>query len=930
MYKLTIDNMPLEVRKDSTILEAAREAGIHIPTLCFLAHTSAVAMCKLCVVSVEGEARPVCACNTPVRDGMHITTTTDELLAHRKQALKLLLNTCEKCAAHACKTCDFEGICELQALCEEYGLFIGENCAVGGQEASCAYAQPLAQTPAQPQHQPQSRAARTQPLTSHPFLTYDPARCLRCMRCVGACHVRAGNKTLRPFKRGALMLIEAPFDKNWKETSCESCGNCAQACPTGALAHKNRRAYKESEVEKVRTTCPHCGTGCQIDLVVKEGKIVDAKGGRGPANKGLLCVKGRFASFDFVSAPDRLTTPLIRNLETGELEPASWDDALSLVVERLGDIKREYGGKSIAAFACSRSTNEDIYLFQKMARIAFQTNNVDNCARVCHSPTVAGLAAMFGSGAMTNSIEDVTSYAQAILLVGSNPEVAHPVIGMQIRAARARGCKLIVVDPRDIGLASQADVHLKLRPGTNVAFANGMAHVIISEGLADESFISARTEGFAEFREALREYSPERVAEICGIDERVLVEAARIYASARPAAIIYCLGVTEHTTGTDGVMSLGNLALLTGNIGKPGAGVNPLRGQNNVQGGCDMGALPDNFPGYQRLTDSAAHSKFEQAWNVSLPTWIGAKATECFPEMIKGNIRALYLFGEDPVRTDPDTTHVIKALKSLDFLVVSDLFLTETARYAHVVLPGRSYAEKEGTFTNTERRVQRVRKACVSNPGTRLDTDVFAEIMQRMGYDQPQLTSAEIMDEIASLVPSFAGISHARLDSEEVAASGLCWPCVSAKSKGTPILHTETFTCGRAHFKPLHYCASAELPDESFPLLLSTGRVLYHYNACAMTGRTEGLDYMEGSSFIEINTEDARALGVADGARVRVSSRRASIESTARVSGKTNPGQVWMPFHFQDGNSNWLTIAALDKVAKAPEYKVCAVRVEAL
>ena len=537
---------------------------------------------------------------------------------------------------------------------------------------------------------------------------------------------------------------------------------------------------------------------------------------------------------------------------------------------------------------------------------------------------------MLGSGAMTNSIDDVTRKSDVILLIGSNPEEAHPVIGMQMRAARARGCRLVVVDPRDIGLAAQADLHIKIRPGTNVAFANGMVNVLLREGLVDRTFVRGRTEGLEILAATVSDYVPKHVADVCGIDEHDLVSAARMYGEAGVAAIVYCLGVTEHSTGTDGVMALSNIAMITGNLGKPGGGVNPLRGQNNVQGACDMGASPDDFPGYQKVWDSAVVKKFEQAWNTELPRWRGTKATECFPAMTEGRIKGLFLFGEDPVRTDPDTHHVVQALESLDFFVVSDLFLTETAKYAHVVLPGRSYAEKEGTFTNTERRVQRVRKAVEGPAGARLDTQVFTEVMNRMGYAQPELSAAQIMKEIALLTPSYGGVSHERLDGAAVAGCGLQWPCPDETHPGTPILHASKFARGVGAFATPSYRPAAELPDADFPLLLMTGRVLYQYNACAMTSRTEGLGKMEGSSFIELNSADAAALDIADGERVRVSSRRGVVETTARVSGKTNPGEVWMPFHFQDGNSNWLTIAALDNVSKAPEYKVCAVRVEKL
>ncbi|MCR5419885.1 MAG: molybdopterin-dependent oxidoreductase, partial [Lachnospiraceae bacterium] len=584
---VTIDGKQINVDEGCTILEAAHLHDINIPTLCYLKEINEIGACKMCVVEVEGRDHLVTSCNTKVKEGMVINTRTERVVKSRKQVLNLLL------ANHdvRCFSCAKSGSCQLQDLSNEYG--ITESVYEGNE----------AKIPAK---------------IENPFLTYYPELCINCQRCVNTCHKITGNGVLHNAKLGTRTLIDAPFGPDWKETDCESCGNCAQACPTGALIVKNKKKYQPGRIEKVLTTCPHCATGCQYYLIVKDNVIVDVEPAKGPSNKGMLCVKGRFGSFNFVHSPERLKHPLIKDKNTGEFKQASWEEAMSLIAEKFLAIKGEYGSDALAGFACSRSTNEDIYMLQKMVRCAFGTNNVDNCARVCHSASVHGLAMTLGSGAMTNPIGDITNDVDVILLVGSNPEEAHPVVGMQIRQAVARGTRLIVVDPRDIGLSKQADIHLKLKPGTNVAFANGMMNVIVNEGLVDEEFIRDRTEGYEELKEIVKEYTPERVGEICHIDPDHLREAALMYAKAGKAPIIYCLGVTEHSTGTEGVMSMSNLAMMVGKIGRSGCGVNPLRGQNNVQGACDMGAMPGQFPGYQKITDEAVMDKFEKAWGTEL------------------------------------------------------------------------------------------------------------------------------------------------------------------------------------------------------------------------------------------------------------------------------------------------------------------------
>ena len=777
---VTINGKTLEAKSNHTILHAAGKNGIAIPTLCYLEDVNYTGSCRLCMVEIEGYDHLFAACKTKVKDGMVIHTESETLTKYRREMLKLLVRD----HVFNCENCGGQGSCRLKHLCGMYGI--------------------------DPPAESDSRTKREMPLLKgNPYISYDASTCIHCLRCVNACHYLAGNGTLKNGRAGALHILDTPFGENWKTTACESCGNCAAVCPTGAIRLKRRESYEDSGVKKILTTCPYCATGCQMNLLVKDNRIINVEAADGPANHKRLCVKGRNASFDFIFSPDRLKAPLIKDRVTRKFKEASWEEAIRYTADRFLEIREKYGPDSLAGFSTSRSTNEDIYMVQKMVRTCFKTNNADNCARVCHSATVAGLARTLGSGAMTNPIGDITKDVDCIMLVGSNPEEAHPVVGMQIRKAVENGARLIVVDPRDISLSEKADIHLKIRPGTNVAFANGMMHVMIEEGLIDEEYIRDYTEGFSEIRRIVSEYTPERTGQICHIDPDKLTEAARMYATAKKAPIIYCLGVTEHSTGTEGVMSMSNMAAITGKIGKSGCGVNPLRGQNNVQGACDMGAQPGDFPGYQKVTNPEVLKKFEDAWGVELNPNPGITSTEVFPAAIEGRIKGLFLCGEDPVVSEPDSSHVIKALESLDFLVVQELFMTPTARYADVVFPAVSYAEKEGTFTNTERRVQRVRKAVTLEGGMRPDTEIVIDLMNAMGYPQKHLTPAQIMDEIAELTPAYKGISHARLDS----GASLQWPCTSKDHPGTPIMHAGGPVRGKVLLYPAKYRPAAELPD---------------------------------------------------------------------------------------------------------------------
>jgi formate dehydrogenase alpha subunit len=680
---------------------------------------------------------------------------------------------------------------------------------------------------------------------------------------------------------------------------------------------------KAKDLLKTRTTCPYCGVGCQIDLNVNRntGRIVRITSPVGCVpNDGNVCVKGRFG-MDFVGKQDRLTVPLIRT--NGSFREATWDEALDLIASRFAALKKQHGPDSLAGLSSAKTTNEDNFVMQKFVRAVFGTNNVDHCARLCHASTVAGLAKAFGSGAMTNSIEEIRR-APLIFVIGSNTTECHPVIGILIRQAVASGnTTLIVADPRKISLATIARIHMQQRPGTDVAVINAMMNVILQEGLEDKAFIAERTEDFEAFRDALAECTPEAAEPITGVPAETIRQAARRFASAPAASIVYSMGITQHTTGVDNVLALANLALLTGNLGKECAGVNPLRGQNNVQGSCDMGALPNVYSGYQRVDDPAFREKFEKAWNVRLPDKVGLTVVEIMNAAAGKQIRGLYIMGENPMLSDPDINHVREALETLDFLVVQDIFLTETAELAHVVLPACSFAEKDGTFTNTERRVQRVRKA-VEPPGQAQDDwRILCEVARRMGYAMGYTDAEAMFREIAALTPSYAGITYERINQ-----IGLQWPCPTPDHPGTKFLHKANFTRGKGKFHLVKFIPPYENPDSAYPFVLTTGRLLEHWHTGTMTRRCEVLDERVPHGSIEINPKDAAALGLQSGDRLAVSSRRGRIELPADVTDRTAPGTVFLTFHFREHPANALTIAALDPIAKIPEFKVCAVHIQ--
>ena len=676
-------------------------------------------------------------------------------------------------------------------------------------------------------------------------------------------------------------------------------------------------------MSKTLTTCIYCGCGCGLYLVSDGKKLTGAYPSRNhPVSRGSLCVKG-WNSHEFSNSAERLIHPLIK--KDGKFVKASWDEALSLVAGKFKNYRDKYGPDSLAFLSSAKTTNEENYLMMKLSRAVFKTNNVDHCARLCHASTVVGLAATFGSGAMTNSINEFED-AELILITGSDTTAQHPLIGSRIvNAVKDKGAKLIVIDPREIELAKYATIYARQKNGSDVAWINGLIRLIIAENLCANKFIEERTEGFEELKNLVQDYTPEYVEEITSIPKDKLVEIARLYAKTPKAMIVYSMGITQHTTGVDNVKSLANLAMVTGHLGYSSCGVNPLRGQNNVQGSCDVGALPNLFSGYQAVTDETIRKKFEAAWNIEgLPAKPGLTVTEIVTAVGKGDIKGLYIMGENPIISDPDSNHVKECLDKCNFLVVQDIFLTDTAQYADVVLPSASFAEKDGTFTNTERRVERIRKAILPPGEAKADWQILGELAKTMGYNGMNYTHpSEIMAEIAKVTPIYGGITYDRLD-----PYGLQWPCPTAGHPGTPILHKEKFTKGKGTFAPRPYIPPREPVDGEYNFVLSTGRVYWHWHTRTMTNRTSTLERESPEPYVEMHTEDAKELSLRDNQLVKVTSRRGTITLKTRLGHKVAKGSLFIPFHFREAAANILTINAVDPIAKIPEYKVCAVKVE--
>ncbi|MBY5991493.1 formate dehydrogenase subunit alpha [Ferrimonas balearica] len=761
---------------------------------------------------------------------------------------------------------------------------------------------------------------------SSPFIRFDRNRCISCGQCVEACREQGVHNVLNFPTGEAMCRVQIGDGELMASSDCAQCGMCIQACPVGAITAKTQHQHGLAEqYKKVNTVCTYCGVGCGITLHVDEAKnaVVKVTGVEGsPVNDGMLCVKGRFG-FDFIGSDERLTQPLVRR--DGQLQPASWEEAIALVAERLGAIKATHGADALGGFSSAKTTNEDNYLFQKFVRVVLGTNNVDHCARLCHATTVTGLEPAVGSGAMTN---DIPSIAQSdlILVIGSDTSNAHPIIASHLKQAVKQGARLVVIDPRKIDLAFHANLYLSQRPGTDVMLLNAVMQQILANGWQDSDYIAARTEEFEALEaEVMRsEYGLENAAAVTGIAPEQIAELARLIGTAERTSVYYAMGITQHTTGTDNVRSLANLQLLCGNIGMAGGGINPLRGQSNVQGACDMGALPNYLPGYQKLPDDGLIERFQGHWNALLPRTPGLKLTEMVDAMAEGQLKGLYVMGENPVLSDPDQHHVLEALDALDFLVVQDIFLTETAQLADVVLPAFAFAEKQGHFTNTERRVQRL-NAAVSAPGAaRADWAILQSVANAMGHDWDYADERTIADEICAVTPSYRGITWDRTERES-----LQWPCPEVTHPGTPIMHTERFLLTeKAQFAAVPFRVAAELPCEEYPLVLTTGRQLAQFHTGTMTRKTAGLDAMAGPMAV-ISVPDAERLGLVNGQPIKVATRRGELTLPAFITKRMQPGVVFVPFHFAEAAANVLTNPALDPVAKIPEFKVCAVKVQA-
>lgn len=907
---LTIDGVVVSVPEGTSVMRAAMEMGTAIPKLCATDSLESFGSCRLCLVEIEGRAGTPASCTTPVAEGMVVRTQTPRLKDIRRGVMELYISD------HPldCLTCSANGNCELQ---DQAG-------AVGLREVRYGYdgANHVVPTTAQT---PNPLFSETD--VSNPYFAYDPSKCIVCNRCVRACEEVQGTFALTISGRGFDSRVSPGMDEAFLDSECVSCGACVQACPTATLMEKSVIDIGPAEHAKV-TTCAYCGVGCTFKVEMRGEEIVRMVPWKdGKANRGHSCVKGRFA-YGYATHRERILKPMVRERITDPWRETTWEEAIGRVASEFRRIQATYGRGSVGGITSSRCTNEETFLVQKLIRQGFGVNNVDTCARVCHSPTGYGLKTTFGESAGTQDFDSV-EHADVVMVIGANPTDGHPVFASRMKRRLRQGARLIVVDPRRIDLVRSphiaAEHHLALTPGTNVAVLTAMAHVIVTEGLVDEAFVRERCDlnDFQEWAEfvALERNSPEAVAQYTGVDPASVRAAARLYATGGNAAIYYGLGVTEHSQGSTTVMAIANLAMATGNIGRPGVGVNPLRGQNNVQGSCDMGSFPHELAGYRHVSDAATRALFEAAWGTTIDPEPGLRIPNMLDAAIEGTFKALYIQGEDILQSDPDTHHVSSGLAAMECVVVQDLFLNETANYAHVFLPGCTFLEKDGTFTNAERRIQRVRRVMTPKNGL-ADWEVTQKLAQALGLAWAYRHPREIMDEIARLTPSFTGVSYEKLER----MGSVQWPCNEEHPEGSPIMHTETFTRGLGRFMLTEYVPTDERTGARFPLILTTGRILSQYNVGAQTRRTANVVWHDEDR-LEIHPHDAEQRGVKEGDWVTVRSRAGETALRARVTDRVAPGVVYTTFHHPMTQANVITTDFSDWATNCPEYKVTAVQV---